>query len=324
MSEVRGRGASRARGFIRGRGRGPWRGGGPRRTERLADGGAQNVSTASGSNAATESSTKPPKPQRPPRPPFEGPLYDWSLATPKPTLHYLCTCEDADAAIVDIISRNPPAMGFDIEWRPQFLPKQPENPVALLQLASEEDIYLFQITSMREFPASLQDFLDSTDTSKVGVAINGDASKLFRDYRVDVRGCIDLSLLARTVDSRWTGKYNKPIGLAHLTETYLERGLQKGRISRSDWQAQLSEAQQNYAANDAHAGLMIWKALMQRAEAMTPVPDPDWYSFSLRGGVLRDDNDRPWFPFNPNYSGVDREEPKQLKAAAASATMMLD
>lgn len=78
------------------------------------------------------------------------------------------------------------------------------------------------------------------------------------------------------------------------------------------------------AANDAHAGLMIWKALMQRAEAMNPVPDPDYYSFSLRGGVLRDDQDRPWFPFNPNYSGVDREEPKELKAGVASATMDLE
>ena len=126
----------------------------------------------------------------------------------------------------------------------------------------------------------------------------------------------------------------------------MERGLQKGRISRSDWQAELSEEQQNCmfddprldyalfeliptcpnadAANDAHAGLMIWKALMRRAEAMDPVPDPDYYSFSLRGGVLRDDQDRPWFPFNPNYSGVDREEPRQLRANAASATMMMD
>lgn len=147
MSEARGRGAYRARGFARGRGRG-WRGpGGPRGNSTHM--GARNSSTASGSGDTAAPSDKPRKPQKPPRPPFEGPLYDWSQTSPKPELYYLTTCEDAEAAIADIISRNPRAMGFDIEWRPQFLPKQPENPVALVQLASEEAIYLFQVTSMR-------------------------------------------------------------------------------------------------------------------------------------------------------------------------------
>lgn len=150
MADIRGGGASRARGFVRGRGQG-WRGG-PRRTDRPMNAAASNThtkSTASGNANPDGTSDKPPKPQRPPRPPFEGPLYDWSLATPRPTLHYICTCEDAEDAIAELVSRKLRAVGFDIEWRPQFLPKQPENPVALLQLASEDDIYLFQITSMR-------------------------------------------------------------------------------------------------------------------------------------------------------------------------------
>ena len=115
----------------------------------LANTGAHDVSMEPGPSGTPEASDKSRKPQKPPRPPFEGPLYDWSLATPRPRLRYLKNCEDADSAIQELVAKKVRAVGFDIEWRPQFLPKQPENPVALVQLASEDAIYLFQITSMR-------------------------------------------------------------------------------------------------------------------------------------------------------------------------------
>ena len=70
-----------------------------------------------------------------------------------------------------------------------------------------------------------------------------DCKKLFRDYQLSVRGCIDLSLLARCVDSRWKGPYKNPIGLSRLAETYLDRSLTKGLVTRSNWEAALSEPQ---------------------------------------------------------------------------------
>lgn len=73
----------------------------------------------------------------------------------------------------------------------------------------------------------------------------GDVQKLWRDYRVSVRNCVDLSLLARTVDNaRWKGKYSQPIALARLCEAYEELTLQKGKITRSNWERELTEAQQ--------------------------------------------------------------------------------
>lgn len=70
-----------------------------------------------------------------------------------------------------------------------------------------------------------------------------DCKKLFRDYQLSVRSCIDLSLLARSVDSRWKGPFKNPIGLSRLTETYLDRSLTKGLVTRSNWEAALSEPQ---------------------------------------------------------------------------------
>jgi len=59
-----------------------------------------------------------------------------------------------------------------------------------------------------------------------------------------IRNCVDLSLLARTVDNaRWQGKYNSSIGLAHLVESYMYKLMEKGKVTRSNWEAVLSEEQ---------------------------------------------------------------------------------
>ena len=74
--------------------------------------------------------------------------------------------------------------------------------------------------------------------------IQDDAGKVYRDCGVSMKGCVDLSLLARSVDSRWKGRYTNPIGLANLVATYEFLALGKGKITRSNWEAQLSFSQQ--------------------------------------------------------------------------------
>ena len=112
------------------------------------------------------------------------------------------------------------------------------------------------------FPASLQALLENPQYSKAGVSIlsaygnqafqphidllAADCKKLWRDYGINVRNCIDLGLLARTVDNaRWKGKYSQPIGLSRLCETYHELSLAKGKVQRSNWEAALSPLQQD-------------------------------------------------------------------------------
>lgn len=79
--------------------------------------------------------------------------------------------------------------------------------------------------------------------SQLCLRILDDGKKLFRDYAVSVSGCIELSLLARSCDTRWKGRYKDPIGLARLTETYLGHRLDKGPVRVSDWSAELSHTQ---------------------------------------------------------------------------------
>jgi hypothetical protein len=59
-----------------------------------------------------------------------------------------------------------------------------------------------------------------------------------------MKSCVDLALLARSVDSQWKGKYTNPLGLARLVAVYENLVLAKGKTARSNWEALLDERQQ--------------------------------------------------------------------------------
>ncbi|KAI0314536.1 ribonuclease H-like domain-containing protein [Amylostereum chailletii] len=270
------------------------------------------VARAPGSPSS--SSSKPATVATPKRPVFTGPLYSWKLFFPGTELVYATTTSAADDAISRLVSPGQDVVvGLDLEWKPTRRAGEPENCTALIQLSSEKMIVLLQISSMEDFPRSLWDFLQSSSSAKVGVGIQYDCTKLFKDFGASVRNCVDLSLLARSADPQWKGNFNKPLGLAHLTEVYLEHLLPKGKVQRSNWEARLSEEQQEYAANDAQSALAIYNELITKAAAMVPVPERDCYSFDVIDGKLRDFEGRPWFPFNPHY---DPGEIPTVKVAA--------
>lgn len=71
-----------------------------------------------------------------------------------------------------------------------------------------------------------------------------DCKKLYRDFGISVRNCVELSLLARTVDNaRWKGRYTNSLGLARLVETYEQATLPKGKTARSNWEQCLNPLQ---------------------------------------------------------------------------------
>lgn len=139
----------------------------------------------------------------------------------------------------------PPVVGFDLEWKP-FYGAEPENPVALVQLAASHVILLLHISAMGSFPSALVALLADPRVVKTGVGIQGDINKLYQDWNIEIaRNCVELSLLARSVDNdTWKGKYTNPIGLARLVKHYLKKRLQKGKITVSNWEAHPLDAMQ--------------------------------------------------------------------------------
>ena len=73
------------------------------------------------------------------------------------------------------------------------------------------------------------------------------------------------------------------------------------------------------AANDSHAGLTVYGILEQRALELDPAPEREWFTFDAIKGVLRDDEGRPWFPFNPKYDPGPPPTPSSVDSGQGTA-----
>ncbi|KAG6869170.1 hypothetical protein C0993_012269 [Termitomyces sp. T159_Od127] len=246
--------------------------------------------------------------------------YHWNAIHPSATVHYVRDFLVADT-LVDGLSG---PVGFDLEWRPTFTKGSPENPVAIVQLANERIILVIQVSEMKQFPMKLKNFLENPNIVKAGVGIQNDAKKLYKDWQVSTRNCVDLSLLARCVDNaQWKGKYNAPLGLARLVEAYESRVLPKGKITRSNWEGQLTSSQVDYAANDAHAGFVLYQRLSAMAKAMSKVPKPVYYSFDIVRGCLCEPSGMHWNCHNPDYDPGPPPPPKPSAQPTARRLQMI-
>ena len=72
--------------------------------------------------------------------------YSWQKFVPRPTLHYITSQDEANLKVSEL---KPGPFGFDLEWKPTFIKGQPQNRVALVQLANNETILLIQVSAMR-------------------------------------------------------------------------------------------------------------------------------------------------------------------------------
>ena len=75
------------------------------------------------------------KPQKKPNAKPDQPLYLWHNIHPASRLVYI---RDPDEADIELSTLRHGPVGFDLEWKPNFVKGHPENRVALVQLANEE------------------------------------------------------------------------------------------------------------------------------------------------------------------------------------------
>lgn len=81
-------------------------------------------------------------------PPRPAPTYEYSWAewSPNAEVVYLRDAEETNKHLSQL---KPGCLGFDLEWKPNYVKGGKENPVALVQLANDDVIYLLQITAMK-------------------------------------------------------------------------------------------------------------------------------------------------------------------------------
>lgn len=158
-----------------------------------------------------------------------------------------------------------------------------------------------------------------------------------------MRNCVDLSSLAYSVDgARWEGNNSRSLGLAGLVKVYEKLLLPKDRqITLSDWEAEpLSREQQEClssrayisllttkpfftdAANDAHAGYIVYKKLIVMSSKVSSATSPKRYTFDLVRDSPFESSDIHW------HSGYDPAPPPSnvsisIKLLAATVAILI-
>ena len=147
-------------------------------------------------------------------------------------------------------------LGFDTETKPVFRKGQKQNPIALIQLSTEDTAYLFRVNEM-VMPHSLRKVLESPEILKIGQALKHEIMTMKKEFGVEGRGFVDLLDIAHKID---TG----PKSVRGLSALFLGIRISK-RMQVTNWERQrLSEKQKRYAATDAWTCLEIYRKLKQR------------------------------------------------------------
>lgn len=177
-------------------------------------------------------------------------LHALSLVRFEGKIHLIDRPAAAEAA-VERLTRYP-VLGFDTETRPSFT-KGKINRVALLQLATSSEAFLFRLCRM-DIPKSLLMLLADPNILKIGAAIKNDIDVLKRSAKMQPCGFIDLQDMVR--------KFNiKNISLAKMAGIVLGVRISKSQ-QLSNWENDvLTEAQQRYAATDAWMSYLVYEKL---------------------------------------------------------------
>lgn len=133
-------------------------------------------------------------------------------------------------------------LGFDTETQPCFK-KGGSNPTALVQLATADEVYIFQFTRIH-FPQRLADILADPGKIKAGVAVDDDVSSLRKLKEFEPASFVDLGEASRRHNLMTNG-------LRTLAANLLGVRISKTARSSNWGKPSLTDKQIIYAATDA-------------------------------------------------------------------------
>lgn len=175
------------------------------------------------------------------------------------------TDDDAAAALRALIDS--PVLGFDTESKPTFVRGDVSDGPHLVQFATLEHGWLFQLATPG-CRRAVQALLAAPHVVKAGFGLDNDRSQLARSLGGPVHALLDLDTVLRRLG------YPRSMGVkTAIALLFGQRFVKSKKIGTSNWaQPQLTDAQQRYAANDAYAALRVYEAL-QAASPDRPLLD---------------------------------------------------
>ncbi len=166
-------------------------------------------------------------------------------------IHVVDTLEAVAGAVATLCKEK--ILGFDTETKPSFS-KGKTNRVAILQLSTPSDAFVFKIKKIGIPDILIEEVLSSPHIIKVGAAIHDDLRHLKRVSFFKEAGFVDLQV------------YVKQFGIENFGLSKLAGIVLKHRISKSqqlsNWEMEvLTQPQLIYASTDAWAALKIFVEL---------------------------------------------------------------
>tara|TARA_B100001123_G_scaffold411647_1_gene508056 strand:+ start:4195 stop:4797 length:603 start_codon:yes stop_codon:yes gene_type:complete len=140
-------------------------------------------------------------------------------------------------------------LGFDTETKPSFK-KGVSYPPALIQFATEKEVWLFRING-KGLHDHILHLLQTEETTKVGVALHDDIKHLQKVKKFKPSGFLDLATIANEA-----GIVKR--GLRNMTGMILRSRLSKSAQLTNWAQANLTTNQLTYAATDAWVSLKLY------------------------------------------------------------------
>lgn len=173
-------------------------------------------------------------------------------------IHVLATAEQL--VMAERALRAAVHVGFDTESKPVFTAGTVHTGPDVIQFATEDDAFIVQSATpgIAEF---LRAMIESDDIVRVGFGLASDRPQLLRKFGLRLGRSLDLSFMIRQLG------FKQAVGLKTAVAVVLGRHLQKSKkATTSNWaNSTLTPQQLQYAANDAHASLLIYKALAEQA-----------------------------------------------------------
>jgi ribonuclease D len=147
-------------------------------------------------------------------------------------------------------------VGFDTESKPTFVKGEKSTGPHLVQLATDDMAWLFQIGADTSTAlAVLRPVLESPEILKVGFGLGDDLRRLRGKLGIETSNVLDLANALRRRGER------NPLGAKTAVARYFGQRLQKSKsITTTNWALpRLSEKQILYAADDAHVALRLYR-----------------------------------------------------------------
>lgn len=148
------------------------------------------------------------------------------------------------------------AWGFDTESKPTFKVGEVSDGPHILQLSTPERAWVFQLHEP-ECRAVAAELLALGGIAKAGFGLGDDKKRIVQKLGVQPLGILELNTIFRERG------YRKDMGVkGAVAVLFNQRFMKSKKAATSNWaNAQLTESQLVYAANDAYAAIRVFDAL---------------------------------------------------------------